>query len=227
VAASFLGDALKCIGITSAPKLDLFLCKGPRYRPSAFDNVGRTRHSIPPRSTTCFRASIPAPSPPEDIKGGYLHIAYDYAFAGSLSMRAAGDGAASFNAKAVQIGTYIDLGAQGKVEATDETTISFASKDGTAAAFAYKIGRLENRGKNGSSFRKKNPARASSPTSTKKSPTCSSAESSCASKKRPSSCRVILTTEGRACPERSRRKESIRCSGSCHCIYLSATDLSS
>ena len=53
--------------------------------------------------------------PPEDIKAGYLHIAYDYAFAGSLSMRAAGDGAASFNAKAVPIGTYIDLGAQGKV----------------------------------------------------------------------------------------------------------------
>ena len=145
VAASFLGDALKCIGITSAPKLDLSFAKG-RDITFSFDNV--TYVALDPAKIDHMLSSLDTGAiPPEDIKAGYLHIAYDYAFAGSLSMRAAGDGAASFNAKAVQIGTYIDLGAQGKVEATDETTISFASKDGTAAAFAYKIGRLEKRGK--------------------------------------------------------------------------------
>jgi len=146
VAASFLGDALKCIGITSAPKLDLSFAKG-REITFSFDDVtyvaldgSKIDHLLSDLRTGAI--------PPEDIKGGYLHIAYDYAFAGSLSMRAADDGSSSFDAKAIQIGTYIDLGMQGKVEATDETTVSFTSKDGAAAAFACKIGRLEKRGRN-------------------------------------------------------------------------------
>ena len=145
VAASFLGDALKCIGITSAPKLDLSFTKG-RDITFSFDDV--TYEALDPAKIDHMLGDLRTGAiPPEDIKGGYLHIAYDYAFAGSLSMRAAGDSSASFDAKAIQIGTYIDLGSQGKVTATDETTISFASKDGTQAAFAYKIGRLEHRGK--------------------------------------------------------------------------------
>jgi hypothetical protein len=145
VAASFLGEALKCVGITSAPKLDLSFAKGLDITFSFEDvtyealDVAKIDHMLGDLRTGAI--------PPEDIKGGYLHIAYDYAFAGSLSMRTAGDASRSFDAKAIQMGTYLDLGTQGKFDVTDETTISFASKDGTPAAFAYKVGRLERRGK--------------------------------------------------------------------------------
>ena len=43
-----------------------------------------------------------------------LHIAYDYAYAGSLSMRTASDTSSSFGAKAIQISTYLDVGTRGK-----------------------------------------------------------------------------------------------------------------
>ena len=43
--------------------------------------------------------------PKEDIAAGYLHIAYDYAYAGSLSMRAAAAFDTKSAAKALQIGT--------------------------------------------------------------------------------------------------------------------------
>ena len=52
----------------------------------------------------------------------------------------------SFAGKAIQIGAYIDLGAQGQAKFESETCISFTGVNGIVAAFACKIGRLEKRG---------------------------------------------------------------------------------
>ena len=150
VAASFLGDALKCIGITSAPKLDLSFARD-RDITFSFDDVtyisidsSKIDHMLDKLNTGAI--------PKEDIAAGYLHIAYDYAYAGSLSMRAATAFDSKTEAKALQIQTYMDLGTQGQVSVKDDSTISFSSKNGASAAFACKIGRLEKRGKKWSFF---------------------------------------------------------------------------
>ncbi len=85
--------------------------------------------------------------PPEDISNGYLHIAYEYAFASTLSMKVGRDLGSSWKATAIQVATYIDLGTQGQVTVASEGTIAFSGKSGENAAFAFKVGRLERRGR--------------------------------------------------------------------------------
>jgi len=144
VAASFLGDALKCIGITSAPKLDLSFTNGHDIT-FKFDVV--TYQAIDPANIDHMLGTlITGAIPPEDIANGYLHIAYEYAFAGSLSMKVARDAGSSWNATAIQVSTFIDLGTQGQVTVASEDTIAFSGASGEIAAFAFKVGRLERRG---------------------------------------------------------------------------------
>jgi len=144
VAASFLGDALKCIGITSAPKLDLSFTIGHDIT-FKFDDV--TYQAIDPAKIDHMLGKlITGAIAPEVIANGYLHIAYEYAFAGSLSMKVARDADSSWKATAIQIATYIDLGIQGKVTVASEDTIAFSAASGEIAAFVFKVGRLERRG---------------------------------------------------------------------------------
>jgi hypothetical protein len=145
VAASFLGDALKCLGITSAPKLDLSFARD-RDITFSFDDVTYEAIDVA-KIDHMLGKLVTGAIPEEDIAGGYLHIAYDYAYAGSLSMRSASGYDTKSDATALQIGTYIDLGTQGQVNRKDDSTISFSGKDGAHAAFACKIGRLERRGR--------------------------------------------------------------------------------
>ena len=142
---SFLGDALKCIGITSAPKLDLSFTNGYDITFS-FDDV--TSESVDSSKIDKLRSSLDMSAiPKEQIQAGYLHIAYEYVYAGQLSMRAVSGGSSSFNAKAIQIGAYVDLGVKGTAEWQNETTLAFKSTDGVSGAFACRIGQLEKRGK--------------------------------------------------------------------------------
>ncbi len=142
---SFLGDALKCIGITSAPKLDLSFLGGTDITFS-FDNV--TYQSILPAKIDKLMKSVDFDAiPREDIAAGYLHLAYEYAYAGQLSMHAASGSVFNIDAKAIQAGTYIDLGTQGTVTRQSDTTITFKGREGVYGAFACKIGRLEKRAK--------------------------------------------------------------------------------
>lgn len=142
-ASSFLGDALKCIGITSAPKLDLSFVDGSdiafSFEEVAYDglDVSKVQRLMPQIDFSSYAKEEQA----------YLYIAYEFAFAGKLTMRAASSVSTSFTAKAFQIGTYFDLGSQGQVKVENETKISFAGNNGIVAAFACKIGRLEKRGK--------------------------------------------------------------------------------
>jgi hypothetical protein len=142
-AGSFLGDALKCIGITSAPKLDLSFVDGHditfSFEEVTYDglDVAKVRHLMPLVDFSSYAKEEQA----------YLYIAYEFAFAGKLAMRAASSISSSFTAKAFQIGAYLDLGSQGQAKVESETKISFAGNNGVTAAFACKIGRLEKRGK--------------------------------------------------------------------------------
>jgi hypothetical protein len=117
--------------------------------------------------------------PKEDIAAGYLHIAYDYAYAGSLSMCAAAAFDTRSAAKALQIGTYIDLGTQDQVSVKDDSTISFSSKNGANAAFACKIGRLEKRGKKWSFFPEEDAGDSFLSDENQREPSFLSAASSC------------------------------------------------
>jgi len=142
-AGSFLGDALKCIGITSAPKLDLSFTDGHDVSFS-FEQVtyeGLDVSKVEKLTPKLDMSTIPK------LEQDYLYIAYEYAFSGKLAMQSSSSIFASFKANAVSIGTYLDLGAQGQVKVESETKVSFAGVNGVTAAFACKIGRLEKQGR--------------------------------------------------------------------------------
>jgi hypothetical protein len=143
-AATFLGDALACIGITSAPKLNLSFAPRSEFTFS-FDDA--TYKSLDPSKIDHMLKDLNTGAIPiEDIKNGYLHIAYEYAYAGAITMRIKRDTDIALGLKVLQIGQYIDLGAKGEIHVTDDTTIIFASKKQEPAVFAYKVGRLTRRG---------------------------------------------------------------------------------
>jgi hypothetical protein len=140
-AGSFLGDALKCIGITSAPKLDLSFAEGHDI---AFSFEEVTFDGLDVSKVKQLMALVDFSTYAKEEQA-YLYIAYEFAFAGKLMMRSSSSFVSSADGKAFQIGTYFDLGAQGQAKMESETTISFSAKNGVTAAFACKIGRLEKR----------------------------------------------------------------------------------
>lgn len=142
-AGSFLGDALKCIGITSAPKIDLSFTDGHDIAFS-FEDVTYDGLDVSKVERLMPKINMSAVAKEER---DYLFIAYEFAFAGKLAMRASSSLFSSFTAKAFQIGAYLDLGTQGQAKVESETKISFAGNNGVVAAFACKIGRLEKRGR--------------------------------------------------------------------------------
>ena len=143
-AASFLGDALRCIGVTSTPRLDLSFAKG---RQLAFSLTGVTYAAVDSsRIDHLLQGMDTGAIPAEYIAAGQLHIAYDYAYARNLVMRVVESSKMAINLKALQVEQLIDVGAEAVVKVEDETTISFTSGGGKPAAFAYKVGRLERTG---------------------------------------------------------------------------------
>lgn len=142
--ASFLGDALQVVGITSAPKLDTSLSHGTDFVFSfddvtseglTYSKVAKLLHSIDHDALSDL--------PPGALESGYIHIAYEFLFAGSLGMRAASGWSASFDAKAIQVNGLIDVGASGKMEATSGTSLSFKAASAQRVAFACKMGWLK------------------------------------------------------------------------------------
>ena len=138
-AVSFLKDALKCIGISDAPKIDLgftgatdfsFSFTGVRYRAVEPVDLFPIVHGL---QTDGF--------PREYVEDGLLHIVYEYAYASELVL-SRGD-RQSFKADiSAKVGTYFDLGGKGTVSMSGESAILFKGEAGTQAAFAYKAGRL-------------------------------------------------------------------------------------
>ncbi len=146
--ASFLGDALQVIGITSAPKFTGSLSHGTDFVFS-FDDI--TSEGLSYSKASRLLRSVDQDSlsdlPPGDLQAGYIHIAYEFLYAGSLGMRAASGTSAAFDAKALQVQALLDVGASGQIEATSGTSLSFKPKTPQRAAFACKIGWLEKHGK--------------------------------------------------------------------------------
>lgn len=139
-AGSFLADALRCIGVTGAPKLDLSFAQGYEV---TFSFSGVTWRGLDPADIgAALRAGFePGAIPAEQVQLGLVHIAYDYAYARSLRMTVAATGKSSLDLNAVKIEGFVDLGGKAEVEVASRSSLLFKGK-GKPAAFACKIGQV-------------------------------------------------------------------------------------
>jgi hypothetical protein len=138
-AVSFLENALKCIGISAVPKIDLGFA-GSKDFSFAFTDV--TYLSVDPaRLGKLIDKLDTAGLPQQYIEEGRLHVAYEYAYARELLM-SRGDKKAFSHDISGAVGSYLDLGLEGSVSVASASTISFKNAAGRSAAFAYKAGRL-------------------------------------------------------------------------------------
>lgn len=138
--ADFLARCLACLGISNLPAIDLgfvgssklvFTLQGVhtlRVDPSVID---RAIEGLEPKAV-----------PPEYVDQGFLHIAYEYAFARSITMRRE-DRRAFTSDVTGDLGGLIDIGTTVDVSAADRLSLRFKPKNTrTVPAFAYKAGRL-------------------------------------------------------------------------------------
>jgi hypothetical protein len=139
-AVGFLQKALQVLGISGVPKIDLSFT-GSKGFVFAFSEV--TYQAVDPAVLDGILQdlSIPLAIPDSYVQFGDLHIAYEYAYANTLTMSRS-DGK-SFDADiSGEVGAYINLGAKGSIELKSNSTVSFSSSSGEVAAFAYKAGQL-------------------------------------------------------------------------------------
>ena len=141
-AVSFLQNALKAIGITSIPKLELGFV-GAHELVFSFHEV--TTLSVEPAALDPLLKGLePHAIPEQYVAEGKVHLAYEYAYARRVLLRRA-DGANFTHTVEGKLHDFIDLGTGGEVAIDSATTLSFAPATGQPAAFAYKAGRLERR----------------------------------------------------------------------------------
>ncbi|MBR0645337.1 hypothetical protein [Plastoroseomonas hellenica] len=141
-AGSFLKDALKCIGVDSAPKLDLSFTEGHAL---SFSFSGVTWRGLDPAEigAALQKGFDPGAMPPEQVRLGMVHIAYEYAYAEKLMMTVEDRTGGKFQLQALKLDGFIDLGGKAQFEAVSRTTLSFSGKRKAAAAFACKIGQVK------------------------------------------------------------------------------------
>lgn len=138
-AVSFLSQALKCIGIDAAPKIDLGFT-GSKDFSFAFTDV--TYKSVDPALLDqVIRTLAPNGIPRAYVEGGHLHVAYEYAYAKEL-MLSRGDKKSFAEDISGKVGAYLDVGVKGSVSVASQSTITFKGGPGANAAFAYKSARL-------------------------------------------------------------------------------------
>lgn len=142
-AVGFLTNALAVLGI-GAPKLDLSFA-GSKDFVFAFTKV--TYQTVDPLiiDKTLQSITLPLAIPNQYITSGAMHIAYEYAYAGSVTMKRKDGNSFSMNVGA-DIHQFVHVDSKVKLEVTNNTTLSFSPTGGTVAAFAYKAGRLERNG---------------------------------------------------------------------------------
>lgn len=138
-AVSFLETALKCIGISAVPKIDLGFA-GSKDFSFAFTDVYYLSVD-PARLDGVIRDLSTQGIPQSYVDAGQLHVAYEYAYAKELLM-SRGDKRAFTHDIQGDVGTYFDVGLEGSVSVASASTISFKNAKGDAAAFAYKAGKL-------------------------------------------------------------------------------------
>ena len=151
-AGKFLQDALRCIGVGSAPKLDLSFAHG---REVMFSFSGVTWRGLDPAEigAALNKGFDPVGLSEDQVRLGMVHIAYDYAYAEAINMTLTTDGSATLDLQAVKIDAFIDLGGKADCAVKSRTTIAFKGK-GQPAAFACKLGQVK-RTKHGWTFNAK------------------------------------------------------------------------
>src|SRR5262249_10597743 len=110
-ALSFLADALRCIGVEKAPKLDLSFAGSSEL---VFKFSGVTAQTVDPTKLDQIIQGLTTEGiPEEDVEEGKLHIAYEYAYAKSLLIvwQEASDASVDLAGK---LGEYFDLGTSGR-----------------------------------------------------------------------------------------------------------------
>ncbi|HXT15049.1 MAG TPA: hypothetical protein VN706_05435 [Gemmatimonadaceae bacterium] len=143
---SFLENALRAIGISAVPKIDLGFAGTTSF---AFSFTGVTYKRVDPASLDpIIRGMKTAGIPQKYLDAGQLHIAYQYAYARELLMTRSDRKAFSTDIMG-DVGAYIDLGVKGSVSVANDSTIAFKSASSSPAAFAYKAGRLRQEEHNG------------------------------------------------------------------------------
>lgn len=139
LALDFLSRALKCVGIESAPKLDLSFSGAEEYR---FSFSGLTARTVDPAELRTVIQGLQLTGIPQaSLDVGGLHIAYEYLYAQKLLMSRSDQRGFRHDISGA-VGQYLDLGTKGAVKVESETTISFTGQGGVAAAFAYKAARI-------------------------------------------------------------------------------------
>jgi len=138
-AVDFLSAALKCIGISAAPKIELGFTGSTEF---SFMLTGVRQRSVDPLLLTGLLQQLDLRGlPQDDLAEGRLHIVYEYAYANELRMTRGDkqDFDASVQGK---VGEFIDLGGKGSVAFAGNSALTFKGQGGVAAAFAYKAGQL-------------------------------------------------------------------------------------
>jgi len=140
-AVSFLKDALACIGITSAPRLDLSFASGKEL---TFSFVDATYRAVDPTKLDHLLDGLNTGAVPAHyVAEGRLHIIYDYAYATTIKMQSSDEQAFKYDVSGANIESFIDLGTKGQVKSQSTSAITFKGATNRPAAFAFKAGQLK------------------------------------------------------------------------------------
>jgi hypothetical protein len=138
-ATKFLANALACLGISEAPSLDLRFAGGRQFK---FTFTGVTYKAVEPVDIEAVVQNLDTTGIPDTyVAAGKLHIAYEYAYAKSLTMTRSDGLSFATNLKG-KVDQFIDLGTKVRAEVKSNTIISFTGEGSVRAAFAYKAGQL-------------------------------------------------------------------------------------
>lgn len=139
-AISFLQNGLACLGVTGIPRIDLSFTKSRTFE---FLLGGLTYRRVPASKLDLVIRGLRTDAiPAAYVSGGHLHVAYEYAYARTLTLRWTTGGGTSGDIGG-DVSQLVELGGKAKAEWTSETSISFERPDGQPVAFAYRAGRLE------------------------------------------------------------------------------------
>jgi hypothetical protein len=140
-ATDFLAKALACLGIAALPAIDLGFA-GSAKLVFTLRDVHSLRVEPSLLDRTIQQLDLDA-IPAEYLDLGFLHIAYEYAYARSIVLRRQ-DAQALHTGVKGDVASLIDLGAEVEVSAEDHYSLRFSARHGREVpAFAYRAGRLQ------------------------------------------------------------------------------------
>ncbi len=139
-ASKFLGNALRALGITSAPALDLSYAGNGEF---IFSLTGVTSERVGLATITRLVAQLKTELISDNqIKRGSLHVAYEYLYAAALEMRKADKNAFEGKITGIKIENVVNIGAAGRITVKTGDALVFKSHKTESVAFAYRAARL-------------------------------------------------------------------------------------